>query len=84
MGIRELRDSLTATMRRVRAGDTVEVTHHGVPIAVLSPLPADRAGRLVAEGGVAPGKPLATPLQRFPATAGVSASAAIEDDRADR
>lgn len=84
MGIRELRDSLTATIRRVRAGETIEVTHHGVPIAVLAPVPADRVGRLVAGGDVTPGKPLARPLRRFPVTTALSASQAIEDDRAER
>jgi antitoxin (DNA-binding transcriptional repressor) of toxin-antitoxin stability system len=42
IGIRELRDTLTATIRRVRAGETFEVTHDGVPVALLAPVP--RAG----------------------------------------
>ena len=84
MGVRELRDSLTSTLRRVRAGETVEVTHHGEPIAVLSPVRADRIGRLVARGDVTPGEPLARPLRRFPVTGELNASQAIEDDRAAR
>jgi prevent-host-death family protein len=84
MGIRELRDSLTATIRRVRAGETIEVTHHGIPIAVLSPVPGDRIGRLVAAGDVTPGRPLDAPLRRHPVTGEQSASAAIEADRAER
>ncbi|MGH2989849.1 MAG: type II toxin-antitoxin system Phd/YefM family antitoxin [Solirubrobacterales bacterium] len=84
MGIRQLRDTLTATIRRVRMGETVEVTHHGDPVAVLAPVPAGRVDRLVARGEVTPGKPLARPPRRFPVTGELTASQAIEDDRAER
>jgi antitoxin (DNA-binding transcriptional repressor) of toxin-antitoxin stability system len=55
VGMRELRDSLTTTMRRARAGETIEVTHRGVAIAVIAPIQTDRVGRLVAGGDVTPG-----------------------------
>lgn len=84
MGIRELRDSLTATIRRVRMGETIEVTHHGAPVAVLAPVPANRIDRLVATGEVTPGQRLAWPPRRFPVTGELTASEAIEDDRAER
>lgn len=84
MGIRQLRDTLTATIRRVRMGETIEVTHHGAPVAVLSPVPADRVDRLLASGYVTPGKPLARRPRRFPVTGGLTASQALEDDRAER
>lgn len=84
MGIRELRDTLTATIRRVQRGEKIEVTHHGEPVAVLAPLPADRISRLVARGAVTPGEPLGRPLRRYPVTGDVSASRAIEEDRAER
>ncbi len=84
MGIRQLRDSITTTIRRVRAGETIEITHHGEPIAVLAPLPADRLGRLTAAGDITPGRPLGEPLRRFAVTGALSASQAIEDDRAER
>jgi prevent-host-death family protein len=84
MGIRELRNSLTATIRRVRMGETIEVTHHGAPVAILAPVPADRIDRLVAAGEVTPGGPPAWPLRRFPVTGELTASQAIEDDRAER
>jgi prevent-host-death family protein len=83
MGVRELRDSVTSTIRRVRAGETIEVTHHGVPVAVLAPVPGDRIGRLVAAGDVTPGKPLTRPLRRSPVVGAITASQAIEDDRAE-
>ena len=84
MGIRALRESLTTTLRRVRAGETIEVTHHGVPVAVLAPVPADRLDRLVAGGEVTPGQPLARPLRRFPVTGELNASQALEEDRSER
>lgn len=84
MGIRQLRDSLTATLRRVQAGETIEVTHHGSPVAVLAPLPTDRIERLVASGAVSRGEPHERPTARFPVTGERSASQAIEDDRAER
>ncbi len=84
MGIRQLRDNLTATIRRVRRGETIEVTHHGAPVALLAPVPADLIDRLVAGGEVTPGVPLARPLRRFPVTGELTASQAIEDDRAER
>lgn len=84
MGVRELRDTLTTTIKRVRAGEVVEVTHHGVPIAVLRSLPEDRLGRLLASGDVTPGTPLTRPPRRLPVTGEMTATEAIEDDRAER
>ncbi len=84
MGIRELRDSLTVALRRVRDGETIEVTHHGEPVAVLAPLPPDRIGRLVAAGDVTRGGTLERPLRRFEVIGELSASQAIQDDRAER
>lgn len=84
MGIRQLRDSLTATIRRVQGGETIEVTHHGAPVAVLAPLPADRIDRLVASGEVSPGRPLERALRRYPVTGELTASQGIEEDRAER
>ena len=83
IGIRELRDNLTSTIRRVRAGEIIEVTHDGVPVAVLAPLPEGRLARLTARADVTAGKPLERPLRRFPVTGLMTASAAIQDDRTD-
>lgn len=57
IGIRELRDTLTATVRRVRNGETLEITHDGEPVAILSPIPGDRVSRSAAQDlhAVAPG-----------------------------
>lgn len=84
IGIRELRDTLTATIRRVRNGETLEVTHDGVPVAMLGPLPRDRLGDLLAGGDVAPPDVPPGPSRRFPVTGEMTASEAIEEDRAER
>lgn len=84
IGVRELRDTLTRTIRRVRNGDTLEVTHEGVPVAILSPFPSDRIQRLVAGGDVTPPSPIRHPLRRYPVTGQLTAGEAIEDDRAER
>jgi prevent-host-death family protein len=81
MGIRELRDTLTQTIRRVRAGETIEVTHDGEPVAVLAPYRRSRLEQLIESGEVTRGKPLERPLRTFPVTGQMSASEAIEDDR---
>jgi prevent-host-death family protein len=83
MGVRQLRDQLTATIRRVTAGETIEITHHGRPVAVLAPVRTDRIDRLLAAADITPGQPLDLPLRRFPATTGITASRALEDDRAE-
>src|SRR4051794_915553 len=82
LGIRELRDKLPAMLRRVRAGETIEVTHHGVPIALISPVPKDRIEHLIAIGAARPGKPLDRPIVPLPSTTGITASEALEEERA--
>lgn len=81
MGIRQLRDTLTTTMRRVRAGETIEITHDGEPVAILSPLPKGRIERLLARGGVARPEPLTRPISRARVIGPVTASDALERDR---
>jgi prevent-host-death family protein len=84
MGIRELRDNLTAAVRRVRAGEVVEVTHDGEPVAVLTAVPRRRVDRLLVLGDSTAPIPLERPIVRFPIVTGRSASEALEDDRAER
>jgi prevent-host-death family protein len=83
MGIRELRDTLTKTIRRVRAGETIEITHDGEPVALLSPVRGTALERLIAEGRVAPPRgPMVLPVPR-PARGPLSASEALQEDRGD-
>jgi prevent-host-death family protein len=84
MGIRELRDNLTDAIRRVAAGERIEVTRDGVPVAVIAPVPIDRIERLLAGGGVSRPVPLSRPLRLFPVKGEKSASEALEEDRAER
>ncbi len=83
IGIRELRDNLTATIRRVRAGETIEITHHRERVAVLAPAPADHIDRLHAASDITPGIPLDEPLRRYPVTGSITASEALQEDRAE-
>lgn len=52
MGVRELRQNLSVHLRRVKAGDILEVTERGVPVAQLAQLPpaGDAIARLAAAG----------------------------------
>jgi antitoxin (DNA-binding transcriptional repressor) of toxin-antitoxin stability system len=84
IGIRELRDNLTATIRRVRAGETFEITHHHERVAMLTPARLDRIDQLHDASDVTPGKPLDRPIRRYPPAAQMTASEALEEDRAER
>jgi prevent-host-death family protein len=84
IGIRELRENLTATIRRVRAGETIEITHHRERVAVLAPARADRIDRLHEASDITPGAPLDEPLRHYPVTGTITASDVLQEDRAER
>ena len=52
VGVRELRQNLSIYLDRVKLGEVLTVTEHGLDVALLRPLPpaSDIVGRLVAEG----------------------------------
>jgi prevent-host-death family protein len=57
VGIRELRQNLSVYVRRVKAGETLEVTEQNQPVALLTPLPKkplSTVERLRAEGRLTP------------------------------
>jgi prevent-host-death family protein len=63
ISVRELRQSLSLYLRRVRAGERFEITDRNLPVAILSPLPGPAAQapsspieRLAAVGRVVPAK----------------------------
>src|SRR5688500_4771405 len=69
VGVRDLRQNLSVYLERVKKGESLTVTEHGEPVAILRPL-AESTGlldRLVAEGRVtAPSRShrqLARPLE---------------------
>ena len=85
--IRELRQNLSKYVRRVVAGESLEVTERGRPVALLVPLP-EQSGileRLAAEGKATPPR---RRLQKLRAPAEVplrtSASRALREQRRER
>ena len=53
VGIRELRQNLSVYVDRVKAGETLEVTEHKEPVALLTPVPKQAGSaleRLYAQG----------------------------------
>ena len=57
VGVRELRQNLSVYLDRVKAGETLEVTEHGQPVARLMPRPAEHMSivdRMIAEGRITP------------------------------
>ena len=56
-GIRELRQRASELLRRVEAGETIEITDRGRPVAVLAPLPNQSPiERLRATGDLEPAR----------------------------
>jgi len=55
VGVRELRQRASELLRRVEAGETIEITDRGRPVAVLAPLPdGNSLERLRASGDLVP------------------------------
>lgn len=85
IGVRELRQHASRYLAQVRAGDTIEVTDHGRPVARLVPVPDDSWAALLSSGAVRP--PVdARPLGDLEPTPGRSLSRELkrmrdEDDR---
>jgi prevent-host-death family protein len=52
VGVRELKQNASAVLRRVKAGETIEVTERGQPVARLIPIKLSPFEQLVAEGKV--------------------------------
>lgn len=85
VGIRELRQNASAVLRKVAAGETIEVTDHGHPIARIVPLHAERTlDQLVAEGRATESQGDLLALQpAAPAKGKPHLSAVLEDMRGD-
>ena len=84
IGVRELRDSLTAALRRVESGERIEVTRDGTPVAVIAPYEPRPIDRLVAEGRATKGRPFRrrTPTVVWPLER--SSTEIISEGREDR
>jgi prevent-host-death family protein len=85
VGIRELKETLSATLDEVKGGEVVTVTDRGTPIALIVPLQAAtveaRLRALTASGRLswAGGKPRG--LAQPPVVAGPSVADAVIEDR---
>jgi len=57
VGVRELRQNLSVYLDRVKAGETLDVTEHGQPVAQLGPrrsTPPSIIDQMIADGRVTP------------------------------
>jgi prevent-host-death family protein len=90
VGVRELRQNLSVYLDRVKAGETLEVTEHGRPVAELRPRPPEVVAvidRLIAEGRVTPaardhrGIPPPLPARPGPTLTEILLQERAEDDR---
>jgi len=86
IGVRELRDKLSATLARVRRGESVTVTDRNRPVAIIVPARATEATEMVVRSLVASGrlawsggKPAG--LANAPRVRGPSVSDAVMEDR---
>jgi len=89
IGVRELRQNLSVYLDRVKAGESLEVTEHGQPVASLAPLPREPLSvldRLIAEGRATPARGNLADLPPPPRSPGRPLSETLremrdEDDR---
>lgn len=88
VGVRELRQNLSVHLRKVKAGQVLEVTERGVPVAQLAPMPPadDAIGRLEAAGVVLrrPTKRLEDLPRPIRLRRGLSISRVLDEQRAER
>jgi prevent-host-death family protein len=80
VGVRDLKNRLSAHLDRVKSGEEIVVTEHGRPIATLSPVGADvdRMTALVDAGIVRPPK---VTVRRLPAKrVKLTGRGSIDDD----
>jgi prevent-host-death family protein len=85
VGMRELRQNLSVHLRRVQAGETLEVTERGRAVAVLGPLPRRRVlDELAADGhAILASRDPRTLALPEPVPLRISATEALEQLRAD-
>jgi prevent-host-death family protein len=77
VGVRDLRDHVSAYLERVKAGEVVTITEHGPPVATLvSRLPSAHVLELAREGRVTPATKPRTPLAAWDMRLRTPASAA--------
>jgi len=86
IGVRELRQNLSVYLRRVKAGETLEVKERGHRVAVLAPAGAKTSAleRLIAAGRATPAAgdvlDLGVPRGRLPSRRASRALARLRDE----
>lgn len=65
VGIRALKQNASEVVARVKAGETVEITERGRPVARLTPIRTDRYQELVDAGVITPPKTWSGDWQEF-------------------
>ena len=83
IGVRELRQHASRYLERVAAGETLEVTDRGRPVARLVPVHADTWTTMISAGRVTPAEEDGDVLDELPADYDVDASARLAEIRAD-
>lgn len=82
VGVRELKQHLSAYLERAARGETIRVTDRGVPRAILGPVPGGaRLEEAVAQGWVIPPRSTAPPVRLKRARASIRIDDALADDR---
>lgn len=86
VGVRELRQQASRLLDRVEAGESIEITNHGRPVARLVPI--DLAyprpfATLVGEGLIRPGAGRAWEVTGVPAAPGAPTGAELIDEQRD-
>ena len=61
VGVRRLKQETAALLRRVAAGEALEITDHGHPVARLVPILHSSVDQMIAEGRI---RPAAADLQQ--------------------
>ncbi|WP_433263986.1 type II toxin-antitoxin system Phd/YefM family antitoxin [Actinosynnema sp. CS-041913] len=86
IGVRELRQNASVYLRRAAAGETITVTDHGVPVAVIGPPPKDVTlrERLRLSGELVPADGSRDVLLEDPVESDVDVSAELQWLREDR
>lgn len=86
VGVRELRQNLSVHLARVIAGETLEVTDRGQPVAVLAPLATGESvlSRMAREGRLVPAVGDCTRPRRRQTRPTGSATRELRRDRAER
>ena len=84
IGVRELRQNLSVYLDRVKSGETLDVTEHGVPVAELRPRvedPISAIDRLISEGRITAAKTRDRNIGMPPKTPGRPASEILQEMR---